>query len=133
MAAMPSIPVGIMMNVGTPDQAFAFSRLPNEGVGLARLEFIIKCYPGGRFSEFLDTSVGVGDELPLTGPFGVFTLRDSPAELVFVGGGAPASTASAIARSFPVGLEISHRRTNRSRRRWSNRSRRYVAPSRLRC
>ncbi len=41
MEAMPDIPVGIMMNVGTPDQAFAFSRLPNEGVGLARLEFII--------------------------------------------------------------------------------------------
>ncbi len=41
MEAMPEIPVGIMMNVGTPDQAFAFSRLPNQGVGLARLEFII--------------------------------------------------------------------------------------------
>ncbi len=41
LGAMPAIPVGIMMNVGTPDQAFAFSRLPNDGVGLARLEFII--------------------------------------------------------------------------------------------
>ncbi|MGN6600311.1 MAG: phosphoenolpyruvate synthase [Actinomycetes bacterium] len=39
--AMPEIPVKIMMNVGTPDQAFSFSRLPNFGVGLARLEFII--------------------------------------------------------------------------------------------
>ena len=39
--AMPEIGVKIMMNVGTPDQAFAFSRLPNAGVGLARLEFII--------------------------------------------------------------------------------------------
>jgi len=38
---MPEIPVKIMMNVGTPEQAFAFSRLPNAGVGLARLEFII--------------------------------------------------------------------------------------------
>jgi pyruvate, water dikinase len=38
---MPEIGVKIMMNVGTPDQAFAFSRLPNSGVGLARLEFII--------------------------------------------------------------------------------------------
>ena len=38
---MPPINVKIMMNVGTPDQAFAFSRLPNAGVGLARLEFII--------------------------------------------------------------------------------------------
>jgi pyruvate,water dikinase len=39
--AMPEIPTKIMMNVGTPEQAFAFSRLPNAGVGLARLEFII--------------------------------------------------------------------------------------------
>ena len=41
LATMPDIDVKIMMNVGTPDQAFAFSRLPNAGVGLARLEFII--------------------------------------------------------------------------------------------
>ncbi|MEW1953156.1 phosphoenolpyruvate synthase [Terrabacter sp. NPDC080008] len=38
---MPDVPVKIMMNVGTPEQAFEFSRLPNKGVGLARLEFII--------------------------------------------------------------------------------------------
>jgi pyruvate,water dikinase len=38
---LPEIGVKIMMNVGTPDQAFAFSRIPNAGVGLARLEFII--------------------------------------------------------------------------------------------
>ncbi len=38
---MPAAPVKMMMNVGTPDQAFAFSRLPHAGVGLARLEFII--------------------------------------------------------------------------------------------
>ena len=38
---MPDIPTKIMMNVGTPEQAFAFSRLPHSGVGLARLEFII--------------------------------------------------------------------------------------------
>jgi pyruvate, water dikinase len=41
LGAMPDIPVKIMMNVGTPDQAFAFSRLPHAGIGLARLEFII--------------------------------------------------------------------------------------------
>jgi pyruvate,water dikinase len=39
--SMPKIDVKIMMNVATPDQAFAFSRLPNAGVGLARVEFII--------------------------------------------------------------------------------------------
>ncbi|HBO23722.1 MAG TPA: phosphoenolpyruvate synthase [Providencia sp.] len=38
---MPSIDVKIMMNVGNPDRAFDFACLPNEGVGLARLEFII--------------------------------------------------------------------------------------------
>lgn len=38
---MPEIPVKLMMNVGTPEQAFEFSRLPNKGIGLARLEFII--------------------------------------------------------------------------------------------
>jgi len=39
--AVPEIPVKIMMNVGNPDRAFAFSSIPNKGVGLARLEFII--------------------------------------------------------------------------------------------
>jgi len=38
---MPEVPVKIMMNVGTPEQAFEFSRLPHRGIGLARLEFII--------------------------------------------------------------------------------------------
>jgi pyruvate,water dikinase len=38
---MPRIPVKIAMNVGNPQLAFDFSQLPNEGVGLARLEFII--------------------------------------------------------------------------------------------
>lgn len=38
---LPDIPVKIMMNVGNPDRAFAFSKIPNSGVGLARLEFII--------------------------------------------------------------------------------------------
>jgi pyruvate,water dikinase len=39
--SMPDLPLKIMMNVGNPDRAFDFSRLPNAGVGLARLEFII--------------------------------------------------------------------------------------------
>ena len=39
--SMPKIPVKIMMNVGNPDRAFAFASIPNRGVGLARLEFII--------------------------------------------------------------------------------------------
>ncbi|MGP9707429.1 phosphoenolpyruvate synthase [Brachybacterium sp. AOP24-D1-21] len=39
--SMPPVGTKIMMNVGNPEQAFGFSRLPNAGVGLARLEFII--------------------------------------------------------------------------------------------
>ena len=38
---MPEIPLKLMMNVGNPERAFSFSRLPHSGVGLARLEFII--------------------------------------------------------------------------------------------
>ncbi|MBL8511047.1 MAG: phosphoenolpyruvate synthase, partial [Betaproteobacteria bacterium] len=38
---MPAIPVKLAMNVGNPELAFDFAQLPNEGVGLARLEFII--------------------------------------------------------------------------------------------
>jgi pyruvate,water dikinase len=39
--AMPKAPLKITMNVGNPELAFEFQRLPNDGVGLARLEFII--------------------------------------------------------------------------------------------
>ncbi len=38
---MPELPFELMMNVGNPDRAFDFQGLPNQGVGLARLEFII--------------------------------------------------------------------------------------------
>lgn len=39
--SMPPLPFKIMMNVGNPDRAFDFAQIPNEGIGLARLEFII--------------------------------------------------------------------------------------------
>ncbi|ODB41764.1 phosphoenolpyruvate synthase [Pseudoalteromonas sp. CO342X] len=39
--SMPAIPMKIMMNVGNPDRAFDFAKLPHAGIGLARLEFII--------------------------------------------------------------------------------------------
>ena len=38
---MPELPMKIMMNVGNPDRAFDFARLPHAGVGLARVEFVI--------------------------------------------------------------------------------------------
>lgn len=39
--SMPDVPVKVMMNVGNPERAFSFAQIPNAGVGLARLEFII--------------------------------------------------------------------------------------------
>lgn len=39
--SMPQLPFKVMMNVGNPDRAFDFAQIPNEGIGLARLEFII--------------------------------------------------------------------------------------------
>jgi pyruvate, water dikinase len=72
--AMPEIGVEIMMNVGTPDQAFAFSRLPNAGVGLARLEFIINRQIGIHPKALLDLDDPDG---PVQGP-----LRDQIASLV---------------------------------------------------
>lgn len=38
---MPELPVKVMLNVGNPERAFAFQSVPNAGVGLARLEFLI--------------------------------------------------------------------------------------------
>ncbi|MGO3058122.1 phosphoenolpyruvate synthase [Halomonas sp. AOP43-A1-21] len=52
--AMPEIPFKIMMNVGNPDRAFGFSSLPNAGVGLARLEFIINRMIGVHPKALLD-------------------------------------------------------------------------------
>lgn len=52
--AMPEIPVKIMMNVGNPQLAFDFCQLPNAGVGLARLEFIINNNIGVHPKAILD-------------------------------------------------------------------------------
>lgn len=51
---MPDLPVKIMMNIGNPELAFSFSHLPNNGVGLARLEFIINRQIGIHPKALLD-------------------------------------------------------------------------------
>jgi pyruvate,water dikinase len=52
--SLPEIPVKIMMNVGNPDRAFDFANIPNHGVGLARLEFIINRMIGVHPNALLD-------------------------------------------------------------------------------
>jgi pyruvate,water dikinase len=51
---MPDLPFKIMMNVGNPDRAFDFQSYPNEGIGLARLEFIINRMIGVHPKALLD-------------------------------------------------------------------------------
>jgi len=52
--SLPDIPVKIMMNVGNPDRAFDFANIPHNGVGLARLEFIINRMIGVHPQALLD-------------------------------------------------------------------------------
>jgi propane monooxygenase reductase subunit len=68
-------------------RSFSMANLAAEA---GELEFMIKCYPGGRFSGLLaEDGLKVGDTLDVTGPYGVFTLRSSsPRRLLFIGGGA---------------------------------------------
>ena len=58
---MPALPFKIAMNVGNPDRAFSFRALPNAGVGLARLEFIVGHSIGVHPRALLDS-----DRLPET-------------------------------------------------------------------
>jgi propane monooxygenase reductase subunit len=65
------------------------------------LEFVIKVYPDGLFSHFLDKKLAIGDRLKLTGPYGVFTLREAQdEELIFVGGGAGMAPILSLLRSM---------------------------------
>jgi propane monooxygenase reductase subunit len=67
-------------------RAFSMASAPTQA---DRLAFMIKHYPGGRFSGLLRDTLRVGDALDVRGPFGVFILRErSDADIVFVGGGA---------------------------------------------
>ncbi|MFB9375871.1 phosphoenolpyruvate synthase [Kineococcus gynurae] len=56
---LPELGVDIMLNVGSPEQAFTLSRLPNRGVGLARLEFVVNRQIGIHPRALLET-----EELP---------------------------------------------------------------------
>jgi len=78
-------------------RSFSMANLPGDGA----LEFMIKLYPGGRFSGLLeDGSIKPGDTLEVTGPYGVFTLRaSSPRRLLFIGGGAGMAPILSLLRS----------------------------------
>jgi propane monooxygenase reductase subunit len=79
-------------------RSFSMANLPGSG----ELEFMIKLYPGGKFSGLLaEGGLQAGDELEVTGPYGVFTLREkSDRPLVFIGGGAGMAPILALLRSM---------------------------------
>lgn len=63
---MPELPFKIMMNVGNPDRAFDFARLPHYGIGLARLEFIINRMIGVHPRALLEFDSLDDDDLKMT-------------------------------------------------------------------
>jgi len=79
-------------------RSFSMANTPNrEG----HLEFVVKVYPGGLFSEHLATRLRVGDRLAVEAPFGTFTLRENhTSDLVFVGGGAGMAPMLGLLRSM---------------------------------
>jgi propane monooxygenase reductase subunit len=83
------------------DRTRSFSMANTSSRDSGQLEFVIKVYPDGLFSHFLDSQLAVGDRLALTGPFGVFTLREGhDARLIFLGGGAGMAPILSLLRSM---------------------------------
>ncbi len=79
-------------------RAFSMANTPESG---DHLEFIIKLYPDGRFSQLLDGGLNPGDVLTATGPYGVCALRPGSArDIVFVGGGAGMAPLLSLLRSL---------------------------------
>ena len=92
---------GQYVDIAVPgtDETRSFS-MANTSSRDGRLEFVIKVYPDGLFSHFLDTTLQVGDRLQLTGPYGMFTLREGDDDLVFIGGGAGMAPILSLLRSM---------------------------------
>jgi propane monooxygenase reductase component len=93
---------GQYLDIGIPAtrtvRSFSMANTSSREGGL--LEFIIKVYSDGQFSRFLADKLAEGDRLDLTGPFGVFTLREGDNDLVFVGGGAGLAPILALLRTL---------------------------------
>src|SRR4051812_8783635 len=83
------------------EESRSFSMANTSSLESGRLEFVIKIYPDGVFSHFLDTEVKVGDRLEINGPYGMFTFRAAPDKpLVFLGGGAGMAPILCLLRSM---------------------------------
>ena len=67
----------IDISVPGTEHSRSFSMANTSSRESGQLEFVIRIYPDGVFSHFLDTGLTAGDRLDVTGPFGVFTLREA--------------------------------------------------------
>jgi len=66
-------------------RAYSMANTPSTN---GHLEFMIKVFPGGRFSGLLEGGISVGQELVVKGPYGVFMLREkSNSDIICIGGG----------------------------------------------
>jgi len=94
---------GQYVDIAVPgtDEVRSFSMANTSARESGQLEFVIKVYPDGLFSEYLDQTLKVGDRLTVSGPYGVFMLRDAPdKDLIFVGGGAGMAPILSLLRSM---------------------------------
>jgi propane monooxygenase reductase subunit len=82
----------------TKTRSFSMANTPSTD---DHLEFVIRLYPDGHFSGLLDRQLKPGDPLKVTGPYGMFTLRDHPdRDLLFIGGGAGMAPILCLLRSM---------------------------------
>jgi propane monooxygenase reductase subunit len=101
MAFNPGQYVDITIPGTTKTRSFSMANTPSTD---DHLEFVIRLYPDGHFSGLLDGRLQPGDSLKVTGPYGVFTLRDHPdRDLIFVGGGAGMAPILGLLRSMAEG------------------------------
>jgi propane monooxygenase reductase subunit len=101
-AEMPFFPgqyVDITVPGGEVSRSFSMANTSSKQSG--QLEFVIKVYPDGLFSRFLHEELVAGDRLDLSGPYGVFTLRDGrDSDLIFIGGGAGMAPILSVLRAL---------------------------------
>lgn len=76
-------------------RSFSMSNLPGDG----KLEFMIKCYPGGLFSGMIDT-LELGQSISFTGPYGAFYARDDERPALMIAGGSGMAPVWSVLQHF---------------------------------
>jgi propane monooxygenase reductase subunit len=89
------------LTVPGTDTTRSFSIANTSSKESGQLEFVIRAYPDGQFSQLLHGGLAAGSRIDVQGPFGAFTLRESrDCDLVFVGGGAGMAPILSILRTL---------------------------------